>query len=330
MRPLMPPLALSLLLLPVLGCKQKAAQGPEWLRTAPAGTQLGISGSAGWLLDQQQFQALVARNPLAEQVLELFLKQARISPKVESGRISFYVLELPKGTKEPGSPKADLGTFLIQLGQFKDPMALQATLAGSFPPEGSLMVGGREFPLHVVLDYNEVHVRAMSDGSGRIWLGEMKALNQLAQQGFMPAGHGLLRAAAWTHETAPLQGFILPQAFKLQLKDEPVGNLARELPEGITGLAWSVTPGQEKNRLHRMELAVCGEPNGISQVTPWLQRIGALASTQQDAGQAPELMQERDRVGLRCQLTDTQVTQLMAKLNQPQFKFSSHPGTPKP
>lgn len=323
-------LTLPLLLLPVLACKQRAAQGPEWLRTAPAGTQLGLSGNAGWMLDQQQFQALVARNPLAEQVLELFLKQARISPKVESGRISFYVLDLPKPTRDSQKPPTDLGTFLIQLGQFKEPQALQAALASSFPPEGSLVMRGREFPLHVVLDINDIHVRAMADEAGRIWLGDLKALAQLSRHGFLPLGHALLKAAAWTNDQAPLQGFILPQAFKLQLKDEPVGNLARELPEGIEGLVWSLTPGQGKAAIHRMELAVAGDPNGIAQVTPWLQRIGALASTQQDAGQAPELMQERDRAALRCQLTEAQVGALMAKLNQPQFKLSGGAGAPKP
>lgn len=316
---------LSLALLPALACKTRAVQGPEWLRTAPAGTQIGLSGNAGWLLDQQQFQALVARNPLAEQTLELFLKQARISPKVESGRISFYVLDLSSATGK-GSFKP--GAFLIQLAQFRDPQALQTVLASSFPAERTLTMQGKEFPLHVILDVNDVQIRAVADEAGRIWLGELKALEQLGQRGYLPKGHPILRAAAWTEDKAPLQGFILPEAFRMHLKDEPMANLARELPEGIAGLAWSLSPGQGKAPIHRFELAVSGNPNGISQVTPWLQRIGALASTQQEAGPAPELLQEPDRTALRCQLTEAQASQILSKLNQPQFKLSPAPAKP--
>lgn len=325
-----PFLLLPLLLAP-LGCKPKAPQGTPWIRTAPAGTQVALSGRAGWVLDNRQFQSLVTRNPLAEQVLELFLKQARIAPKVDKGRISFYILDLPKEAKDLEST---VDSFLIQLGGFSDPLALQAAMANAFPPEGTLAVGGKEFPLHVVLDYNQVHIRALADAEGHIWLGELRALAALGTRGSLAKGHPILRASAWTSGDAALQGFILPEGFRAQLKnDKGVASprdLARELPPGIEGLAWSLQPGEGKNAVHLVELSVVGTPAAISQITPWLQRIGALASTQQDGGaQPPELMQEATRAGLRCQLSDAQVAQLFSKLNQPNFKFSGPEG-PKP
>lgn len=328
MRPLTV-LMLPLLLAP-LACKPKAPQGTPWVRTAPAGTQVALSGRAGWVLDQRQFQSLVARNPLAEQVLELFLKQARISPKLDNGRISFYILDLPKDPKDLG---AAADSFLLQLGGFNEPIALQTAMASAFPPEGSLTVNDKEFPLHVVLDYNQVHIRAMADAEGHIWLGELKALATLGTRGSLPKGHPILRASAWTNGKAPLQGFILPEGFRAHLKDKGEGaprDLARELPPGIEGLVWSLQPGEGKPAIHQVELSVVGTTAAIAQITPWLQRIGALASTQQDSGaQPPELMQEPTRAGLRCQLTDTQVSQLFSKLNQPNFKFSGPEG-PKP
>lgn len=319
---------LPLLLMPILGCRPKAPQGTEWVRTAPAGAQVGLSGRAGWVLEQKQFQSLVARNPLAEQVLELFLHQARISPKLEAGRISFYILDTPAPTAgKPVDPEA----FLIQLGGFSEPHALQAAMSSSFPPEGTLIIDGKEFPLHVVLDFNQVHVRAMADSQGRIWLGELRALSQLSSRGALPKGHPILRASAWTNRDAPLQGFVLPEGFQHQLKEDKSSDFAtdfaQKLPPGVEGLAWSLQPGEGKNPVHRVDLAVVGTPAAISQITPWLQRIGALASTQQESGtQPPELMQESTRAGLRCQLTGPQVTQLMSKLNQPGFKFSAGEG----
>jgi hypothetical protein len=82
-------------------------------------------------------------------------------------------------------------------------------------------------------------------------------------------------------------------------------------------------------------LALAGSPEGINQVTPWLQRLVAAANAVQSApGSAPELMQEKRRVGLRCALTTEQLKLVMEKLGQPGFSFGpsdrgAKPGTPK-
>jgi hypothetical protein len=77
------------------------------------------------------------------------------------------------------------------------------------------------------------------------------------------------------------------------------------------------------------ELALAGSPEGISQVTPWLQRLVAAANAVQAApGSAPELMQEKRRVGLRCTLTTEQLKLVMEKLGQPGFSFGVPNKTP--
>ena len=61
-----------------------------------------------------------------------------------------------------------------------------------------------------------------------------------------------------------------------------------------------------------------GSPEGIQKVTPWLHRFVAMATALPGApSQAPEFLQESRRVGLRCQLTESQLEAAMARLNQP-------------
>jgi hypothetical protein len=93
---------------------------------------------------------------------------------------------------------------------------------------------------------------------------------------------------------------------------------------------WSITPALEKDQPMRFELALAGTPEGINQVTPWLQRLVAAANAVQSGpSAAPELMQEKRRVGLRCTLTPEQVRLVMEKLGQPGFSFDLPLGSRK-
>jgi hypothetical protein len=47
---------------------------------------------------------------------------------------------------------------------------------------------------------------------------------------------------------------------------------------------------------------------------------------QTGAAQAPEILQEQRRIGLRCQLTGEQINQALARLAQPGIRFQ--PGRP--
>ena len=49
--------------------------------------------------------------------------------------------------------------------------------------------------------------------------------------------------------------------------------------------------------------------------------MAAANAVQSAPGSAPELMQEKRRVGLRCTLTPEQVRLVMEKLGQPGFSF---------
>ena len=291
-RPLGWPLALGGLVLGVLlglGCKPKA-KVPEWVLAAPASTVMAVSGATGWVLEQPHFQTLLERFPLAEQSLELFLKRAKISPHQETGRVTFYVLSaLPLNGASPES--ADC---LIQLGGFRNPGALNVAIADAFPVEGSLPVDGRELPLFVLFDLNQAHIRAVVDGQGRVWLGELAALAKLGS-GPLPKHNPVFQSAQWINGSAPFQGFIKPQGLLRDAAAKLPADLAKNLPQGMEALAWSVTPGTGPNALHRFELAISGTPEGILQVAPWLQRLVAAATgLQGGASQAPGLDLEGD------------------------------------
>jgi hypothetical protein len=184
-------------------------------------------------------------------------------------------------------------------------------------------------PIYVILDLNQYHFRAVADPEGRIWLGELRSLARLGQ-GHPGPRHDLAVATEWINGAAPFQGFLRTRPLLEGIKGRIPPELARNLPQGIEALAWSVTPGAslDKNALHRFELAISGSPEGVGQVAPWLQRFVAAAATVQGApsAQAPEILQERRRIGLRCQLTGEQINQALAKLAQPGLSF----GFPKP
>ena len=114
-------------------------------------------------------------------------------------------------------------------------------------------------------------------------------------------------------------------------KELPDSGTLRDLPTGVQALFWSVTPGTSPDQPTRFELSLAGSPEGITQVTPWLQRLVAAMSAVQTAPGAspPELLQEKKRVGLRASLTDAQLKFIMEKLGQPGLTFGPLSGPPK-
>lgn len=307
--------------LALAACGHRKSAAPDWAGSAPAGTVMAFSGRAGWLIEQQAFQAYMRQYPYADQTLDLFLKKARISPARETGRISFYVLSVPRMGPD-GKPS--LPEFLIQLGGFKDQAGLNMAVSEAFPTEGSLPVNRQELPVHVILDVNQVHIRAVTDAQGRVWLGDLKTLTRLALGPLGPR-HPVMRAAEWTDGASPMQGFLQVRPILEGLSASVPPELARSLPKGIESLAWSVTPGGKGT--HRFDLSLTGTPEAILQVAPWVQRFMAAASAVQGAAgtAAPEILQERERIGLRCQMTADQINQALSRLALPSLSLGGKP-----
>jgi hypothetical protein len=181
----------------------------------------------------------------------------------------------------------------------------------------------------VVLDYNQTHIRALVDPEGRIWMGDLISLGSLEHAGQLPLRHPVISAAAWINGSAPVQGYIRPQSILKDLSGKLPKELAKELPAGIEAVAWSVTPRQGKEGLHGLELAMTGSKEGILQVTTWLERLVAIATSLQGAAsQPPEIIRENTRVVLRCQLTQEQLNTVFSRLAQPNLQLERP--APKP
>jgi hypothetical protein len=307
-----------------LSC-DRTVPGPAWMKGAPSQARIAVSAQVGWFLEHKEFQTLIARSPMADQALDLFLKKARINPATETGRITLFAADLSNALPREGQkpdPMEAAASFLLQLDGFKDANALQIALAEAFPPEGSMRIDGQDCPLFVILDLNQAHFRAASDGKGRIWIGELKALQRRASDQALAARSPLARAGAWIDPGAPVQGFLAPDQWLDQAARQIPGEWSREIPRGVTALAWSVAPGKEAKDGHKLELALVGSPQGIAQATPWLQRLVALTNALPNAPTvAPELVQERERVALRCTLTSSQIEALVSRLGVPGMKF---------
>ena len=311
------------------GCQGRKARTADWVVTAPAPTVMAVSGATGWVLEQPHFQGLLEQYPMAEQTLDLFLRKAKINPHQETGRVTFYILSnLPLGgTSEVKVQPSD---FLIQLGGFSNPAALSMAVLDAFPQEGGLPLEGHELPLYVVMDLNQFHIRALVDAGGRVWLGDLGALAKLGT-GRVGPRDPVLASAQWTNGAAPFQGFLKPRGLLQAAAAHLSPEAAKTLPKDIDALAWSVTPGAGPEALHRFELAISGSPEGIRGVAPWLERFVAAATGLQGASsQAPEILQEARRIGLRAQLTQEQVNLALAKLNQPGIAFGPGHGPRKP
>jgi hypothetical protein len=302
---------------------------PGWVMVAPSDSLASFSGEAGWMLTHKEIQALIARDPMVERALDLFLQKAHINPRLETGRVTFHVIGMP--AKGESTLQKGLEHAVIQLNQFKDPAALVGALAESFPQEGSLHIQGRDWPLYVILDVEtggtKAHIRAASDEKGQVWIGSLEALTHLAARGSLGALPDATLAAEWISPRAPFQGYLQPEALLSGLGKNLEGSILKDLPRGVSALFWSITPADGQDQPLKFELALAGSPEGINQVTPWLQRLVAAVNAVQAApGAAPELMQEKRRVGLRCVLTAQQLKLVMEKLGQPWFSFNPSEG----
>lgn len=319
------PAAVALVCLPfAFSCRPKA-RVPGWVQVAPGDSLAAFSGEAGWMLTHKEVQAFISRDPMVERALDLFLQKARINPRTETGRVTFHILGMPQ--KGEDTLQKGLEHALIQLNQFKEPAALVGALAESFPQEGSLRIQGHDWPLHVILDVEakgtKAHIRAASDEKGQVWIGSLEALNRFAAKESLAAQPDIALAAEWINPRAPFQGYLQPEALLGGLRQNLESSLVKDLPQGITALFWSITPGEDKDQPVRFELALAGKPDGVNKVSPWLQRLVAAANAVQSApGATPELMQEKRRVGLRCTLTSEQLKLVMEKLGQPGFPFT--------
>lgn len=326
------PLAVAALCLPWIQACRPRARVPAWVQTAPGDSVAAFSGEAGWMLTHKEVQSVLSSEPMVERALDLFLQKARINPRTETGRVTLHVTGLPQ--KDGGNLKQGLELVLVQLTQFKDPAALMSALVESFPQEGTLRIQGRDWPLYVILDVEaqgtKAHIRAASDEQGQIWIGSLEALNRLGRENTLAGRTAAAAAAEWISPRAPFQGYLQPEALLGKLRKQLEGSLVNDLPQGVDALFWSITPGGEKDQAIRFELALAGSPEGISQVAPWLQRLVAAANAVQSSpGAAPEMMQEKRRVGLRCALTPEQLKLVMEKLGQPGFSFGRPAGGPK-
>lgn len=316
-----PTLALGVALL-TPACRPKAA-GPAWIQASPSGSQMAVSGRLGWLTRDPHFRAFLEKSPEAAQALDIFLQRARINPATDPGRLTLHLLSAPQEGKFTKG-------FLLALDQFQDPKGLQMALASSFPPEGTLHWNGVDCPLHVILDVDspsfKAHLRALADPSGRIWIGDLETLTQVANGAFGPSPE-LARAASWITPAATLQGFLRPEPLMKTFKDSGGEDLPLDLPKGIAYLVWSVTPPEGEGAPYQFEVSLSGQESGISQATPWLQRLAAIAGTVQ-SGQAPppEIQSGKDWVSLRMRLTGAQAEQVLSKLGQSFVSIPGHGG----
>lgn len=301
------------LCLAVLGCGHRRPAVPEWVLSAPPAAVMAISCRAGWALEQPRLLSLLEPFPLARQSLDLFLQRARLDLRQETGRVTvFFIRSEPAQAGHQG--------FLIQLGSFRDPGRLQVAVANAFPVEGALSMNNRDFPLFVITDAQPVRIRAMADGEGRIWLGDVAALAGLGSRpGYAPPA--LAASSGWISGAAAVQGFIRPQ----ELRDDTVprlpGDLARDLPRGIESVSWGLSPGAAPEAGIGFELALAGSPEAVERASSWVHRFLEAASAVPGApGATPEILQESRCIGLRCRLTQDQVDLAMAKLDQPPIR----------
>lgn len=324
------PAAVALVCLPFATSCRPKPRVPGWVQSAPTDSVASFSGEAAWMLTHKEVQSLISRDPSVERALDLFLQKARINPRTETGRVTFHVIGVPQ--QGESNIQKGLEHVLIQLNQFADPTSLVAALSESFPQEGSLRLQGRDWPLHVILDLEaggaKAHIRAASDEKGQIWIGSLEALQRMAAKDSLATRPDAALAAEWINPRAPFQGYLQPEALLGGLRRSLEGTLVKDLPQGVNALFWSIAPPTGKapagkEQAVRFELALAGTPEGINQVTPWLQRLVAAANAVQAApGAAPQLLQEKRRVGLRCALTPEQLKLVMEKLGQPDFSFT--------
>lgn len=303
-----------------LACRRQGPL-PGWIQGAPGGTLFAMSGNLGWMMRQPMFQTTLVQYPMAERILDTFLRQANINVAQETGRVGFFVQgDLQQLVASKNDPRQMGGAFLLSLSEFKDHKALIRALAEAFPPEGSLSLNGREYPLHVVFDFNQWHIRALLDENGTVWLGDLQALSLLGKGRTLPKP--VQAAASWITPGSHLQGFVhltpvldATRAANAQRQIEM--DMIGMLPVGVEAAAFSASPLPGREDAMRFELLVAGTPEGIQKSIPWMQRVLALASslTGNSGLPRPELVQEKGRMALRCPLSQDHVRQVLSRLN---------------
>ncbi|HJW31784.1 MAG TPA: hypothetical protein VJ505_00325 [Holophagaceae bacterium] len=321
---LMAPIA-AVALLGAVACKPKASKAPAWVQGIPEEALTSVSGQAGFILANKDLQSAITKSPLAEQMLDLFLQKAQIKAQSETGRITFHLLDLPQAKDGVKGVEAMSGAFLIHLSGFKNPQALQAAVTESFPAEGFLRVRGEDWPQFVIMDLQQggkqLHLRVATDPQGNLWLGDLSALARLGPKSLADRP-GVAAAAQWLTPDLKLQGSIRPDPILGGLKQQLPSEWARELPEGVDTILWGAGP-QGDGSLWTFEVVLGGEPKAISQVTPWLQRLGAALDAVRPQGQTPvQILQEGRRAGLKATLDPTHLETALGKLGLPQLKLT--------
>jgi hypothetical protein len=281
------------------GCKSAPARMPAWIQGAPSSTIFAISGNLGWIAPQPFFHAALDRAPMAEQAVNAFIKQARIDPSKEAGRLSFFLLGGPNPT----------GEFLFAFSEFRNPKAIMAAVSEAFPPAGSIVVGDHEYPLHAVLDAGNLKIRAILDDRSRVWLGDAKTLSALRSAS---PRESVASAVAWTSQRATMQGFSIPASWAGRNHE----GFRRGLPVGVEAAAFSASLAPGRSDLYVFEMTLAGNPQGVGEALPWVQRLLAEASGLQSAGGVPmsEMHQERGRLAIRCPMNPGQVGKAIARL----------------
>ena len=301
----------ALLAVTSMGCRDVNSRAQDWVTSAPGKSAIGVSCHLGWILEMPEFRELVTRYPVFDQALELFLDKANIDPTSETGRVSVYALDIP-GPGSEVSTSGLRGMALMQIAGFRDSKAIQRVVAETFPPEGSLNMGGREYPLFVVLDINDVHIRVFSDGDGRLWIGDLTALEEMSKKRNIGTSGPIPRASEWIASSGAVQGFVQTELIPRDvLKD-----FADVIPVGINGLAWSITPTDRDNEIISLDLVVTGTEEAVAKIKPWMQRLFAAASTLAGEGaNQPETVQEGNRMGIRCQFKQDQLSSALDAIN---------------
>ncbi len=78
------PAAVALACLPFASSCRSKVRVPAWIQVAPGDSLAAFSGEAGWVLTHKEIQSLIARDPMVERALDLFLQKAHINPRTAS------------------------------------------------------------------------------------------------------------------------------------------------------------------------------------------------------------------------------------------------------
>jgi hypothetical protein len=325
---LAPAAALAIVSFASFGCRDMRPRSQEWVVFAPEKAIVGVSLHLGWTLERPEVREAIARYPVFDQALEIFLDKVKIDPASETARASLYLLEIPRANEKITSLDDLGGMALIQLAGFRDPRAVQRVVVENFPPEGSLRMGGREYPLFVFFDINNLHLRVFLDSDDRLWIGDMAALQGVAKRRFAGESSPLARAAEWIQASGAVQGFVQPEL----LPREAIGDMAADaIPAGVRGLAWSVSTTEKDPEAASLSLAATGTEEGVAAVKPWVQRLAAVVSAASSGGPPPETLQERARMGLKCQLKQGQMNKVFEMMNLgPAIMLPLEIASPKP